>query len=228
MNWLAFIGNLINRVPIERVLFPPRDNTKALEEFAATLTTPVAPKEAPPEQKMAPTTQGPETVSEQEAVVAKKDGGTACDICSLDHISTCGGMLEEANRFARREGVDNPEVIRKIGICRQQLNALERDDANPQKLVELPSIERKIMEGILPKVGKLRHRLNEIVSLETLEQVAAEAQDLNDQFQTKLFHLQRKRKQIENEIRNLNPDILPEEMEKLQAEALEKLAEKGV
>ncbi|GAJ06900.1 unnamed protein product, partial [marine sediment metagenome] len=38
------------------------------------------------------------------------------------------------------------------------------------------------------------HGLNEIVSLETLEQVAAEAQDLSDQFQNEIFHLRLKRK----------------------------------
>ncbi|GAI91264.1 unnamed protein product, partial [marine sediment metagenome] len=46
---------VINRVPIERVLFPPRDNIKALEEFAATMTVPVAPQKTPPEQKMTAT-----------------------------------------------------------------------------------------------------------------------------------------------------------------------------
>lgn len=51
MNWTAFFSNIISRVPIERVLFPPRDNTKALEEFAATMTAPVVEKEAPSEQK---------------------------------------------------------------------------------------------------------------------------------------------------------------------------------
>ena len=186
------------------------DHLGITEERSPTTTTaPQAAKEAPLEQKATPTTQEPETT------VAVEAKGTACDICSLDHISTCAGILEEANRFARREGVDNSEVIRRISICRQQLNALERDDANPQKLVELPPIERKIMEGILPKAGKLRHRLNEIVSLETLEQVAAEAQDLSDQFQNEIFHLQLKRKLTENEIKTLSPDMPPEELEKL-------------
>ncbi|MBA7561646.1 hypothetical protein ES708_03285 [subsurface metagenome] len=157
----------------------------------ATTTAPQTAITAPPEQNPTP------TITEPGTTPKKEDAGTACDICSLDHISTCAGILEEANRFARREGIDNPEVIRRISICRQQLNALERDDANPQKLVELPPIERKIMERILPKAGKLRHRLNEIVSLETLEQVTAETQDLSDQFQNDIFHLQRKRKSEE-------------------------------
>ena len=224
MNWAAFVANIASKIPIERVLFPPRDSAKSLENFAATMTAPVAQNLAPPEQKTTPTiTQEPETVAKQE------DAGTACDICSLDHISTCAGILEEANRFARREGIDSPEVIRKISICRQQLNALERDDANPQKLVELPPIERKIMERILPKEGKLRHRLNEIVSLETLEQVTAEAQSLSDEFQTSTFRLQLVRRLAKNKIRNEKPEISDRGLNELvEASIAKKASEAGV
>ena len=35
MNWVDLITNIISRVPIERALFSPRDNTKSLEEFIA-------------------------------------------------------------------------------------------------------------------------------------------------------------------------------------------------
>ncbi|MBA7640161.1 hypothetical protein ES703_47826 [subsurface metagenome] len=52
---MLFITNIINKIPIERVLFPPRDKTKALEEFAANMTAPVVENKAPPEQKMAST-----------------------------------------------------------------------------------------------------------------------------------------------------------------------------
>jgi len=56
MNWFSLISNLASRIPIERILFPPRDNIKALEEFAATMTAPVAENKAPLEQKATPTT----------------------------------------------------------------------------------------------------------------------------------------------------------------------------
>jgi hypothetical protein len=46
MDWLMFITNIINRVPLERVLFPPRDNTKALEEFVTSVSGTQSPKEA--------------------------------------------------------------------------------------------------------------------------------------------------------------------------------------
>lgn len=64
MDWLAFITNIINRVPIERVLFRPPDHTKALEEFARTLPPTESPKEAPPEQKTTVTTKTPEKVAQ--------------------------------------------------------------------------------------------------------------------------------------------------------------------
>ena len=55
MNWLALVMGIINRVPIERVLFPPRDNIKALEGFAATMTAPASPKKTPISENIAST-----------------------------------------------------------------------------------------------------------------------------------------------------------------------------
>ena len=67
MDWLAFITNIINRVPVERFLVPRPDHTKALEDFAKSLPRSESQKEAPseaktmvgtsPEQKMGITTQ---------------------------------------------------------------------------------------------------------------------------------------------------------------------------
>ena len=51
MDWLAVIMNIMNRVPIERVLFRPPDHTKALEKFAANLPRTESQKTAPSEQK---------------------------------------------------------------------------------------------------------------------------------------------------------------------------------
>ena len=63
IDWLAFITNFINKVPIERVLFPPRDNAKALEEFAKTLPAPVAQNKTSSEQKTGSTTQETKTAT---------------------------------------------------------------------------------------------------------------------------------------------------------------------
>ena len=69
MDWFAFATNLINRIPIERVLFPPRDNAKALEEFAKTLPAAESQKTGASEPKMMvtiPTPEKPE-IEPQEA-----------------------------------------------------------------------------------------------------------------------------------------------------------------
>ena len=47
MDWLLFVTNIINKVPIERVLFPPRDNVKPLENFVATMRGPTSSPKAP-------------------------------------------------------------------------------------------------------------------------------------------------------------------------------------
>jgi hypothetical protein len=48
MNWLAFIGNLVNRIPLEKFIIPPRDQAKALQDFAAGVKPPESPKEPAP------------------------------------------------------------------------------------------------------------------------------------------------------------------------------------
>ncbi|GAI61237.1 unnamed protein product, partial [marine sediment metagenome] len=90
MNWLTVVGNLISKVPLER-LIPPPDHAKSLEKFAATTTAPVVQKEAPPEEKpTTTTTQVPETAPKQETVA------TACVNCTLGHFAVTAGLLSEA------------------------------------------------------------------------------------------------------------------------------------
>ena len=55
MNWTAFLSNIISRVPIEKVLFPPRDSVKSLENFVATVRSPTSPKKAPVSENTAST-----------------------------------------------------------------------------------------------------------------------------------------------------------------------------
>ena len=55
MNWVAVITNIIDHIPIERALFHPRDNTKALEEFIASTKQSKSSKEAPISEKLTST-----------------------------------------------------------------------------------------------------------------------------------------------------------------------------
>ncbi|MBA7571664.1 hypothetical protein ES708_13430 [subsurface metagenome] len=55
MNWAAVVANIASKIPIERVLFPPRDSAKSLENFAATMRSPTSPKTAPVSENIAST-----------------------------------------------------------------------------------------------------------------------------------------------------------------------------
>ncbi len=170
MDWLMFFGNILNRIPIERVLFPPRDNTKALEEFAATMTAPVAPKEASLEQKTAPTiTREPETVPQQE------DIATACVPCGVGHFAGAAKLLNEAFRF-RDDGITSNQVLDDIAGAIGELNAMERVDLTPEKLQNTARWERPIADEALRESRKLRHRLESISSMEEIEKAAADTE----------------------------------------------------
>lgn len=64
LDWFALAGNLIKRVPIERVLFPPRDNAKSLEGFAASARASESHEKAPPTPSPINTTQTLEPLTE--------------------------------------------------------------------------------------------------------------------------------------------------------------------
>jgi hypothetical protein len=104
--------------------------------------------------------------------------GTACIPCSQDHLSTCSGLLAEALRFARKDGVESPEVISRIGLCRDELNAMERVDLRPELTSELSDWERQIANGVLAGSRDLRHDMAEILNPDDLEKVAGRAQSL--------------------------------------------------
>ena len=53
---MLFLTNIMNKIPIERVLFPPRDKIKALEEFAAGLSAPTTQNKTPTSQSVASAT----------------------------------------------------------------------------------------------------------------------------------------------------------------------------
>lgn len=55
MTWTAFFSNIISRVPIEKVLFPPRDSAKSLENFVGTMRSPTSPQKAPVSENIAST-----------------------------------------------------------------------------------------------------------------------------------------------------------------------------
>jgi len=77
MDWIAFITTILNKIPIDRVLFPPRDNAKALEEFTKTLPAPESQNKATSGQKSAPTIKTPESKAQPASTAVLERPATA-------------------------------------------------------------------------------------------------------------------------------------------------------
>jgi len=181
MGWFMTITKLLSRVPIERVLFPPKDNIKALEKLAATMPAPVVENNPPPEQKVTPTTtQGPEPTSKQGTVA------TACVPCALGHFSTSTGLLNEAVRF-KKEGITSNEVLDRIAKTLEEQNTLERVDLTPENIRALPDWERDIAEEALQQSRSLRHSLENFQSINQLENAAVDTSSFYKELNRKWF-----------------------------------------
>ncbi|MFA5376678.1 MAG: hypothetical protein WC455_13100 [Dehalococcoidia bacterium] len=116
--------------------------------------------------------------------------GRACIPCGNDHFSTVSGLLAEAMRFARDHGVSDPEVILRISQAEDELNAFERVDAAPDKVVDLPAAEKEMMAEMLRASRGFRHGLSDIKNTEDLELLAADVKRMRDDFRIRVFGMQ--------------------------------------
>lgn len=116
--------------------------------------------------------------------------GRACVPCGNDHFSTVSGLLSEAVRFARERGLSDPEVMLRIGQAEDELNAFERVDAAPDKVIGLPDTEKQIMDEMLVSSRAVRHQLSALQEPEDLLQVAADVKKLRDSFRGRVFRMQ--------------------------------------
>lgn len=95
--------------------------------------------------------------------------------CSIGHLGTCSGLLNEAMRFARKDGMSD-EVISRVNMCMDELNALERVDLRPEVIHPLPDWEKTIAGKTLTLSRTLRHDLEQLATVEGLEGIAAKTQ----------------------------------------------------
>lgn len=76
MDWWAFASNIVNRIPFERILIPPRDNAKSLQGFVTSLERTENRNEVPSEQKtVTSTVQKPQRVGQSGStgVITRQD-----------------------------------------------------------------------------------------------------------------------------------------------------------
>lgn len=108
-----------------------------------------------------------------------------CIPCSLGHLGTCVGVVNEAVRFARSDGIASPEVIERTNICLDELNAMERVDLRPQMINELNEDDLELANRALEESRAARHTLEGLSSVDDLVDVAAKIQTVrNDIGQT--------------------------------------------
>ena len=167
---------------------------QAAEKFGPPEST--APATAPETLKETPPGQG-ETSTSQASVSA----GTACLPCSRDHLSVTSSALGEAVRFAREKGVKDPEALRRIRIALDELNIMERIDLAPDETAKLKGAEKELADWTLNQSRNLRHAITAIKDAESMEQAAARASQITEEFMKKLFELPEEECQTCGEIR---------------------------
>lgn len=134
-------------------------------------------------------TNPPKQSKESSSAIAE---GTACNICSQEHLHQTAGDLAEAMRFAREGGLRHPEVVRRITHALVELNEMERYDLSSAEIEKLSGPEREIAEWAVPKSRNIRHLINAaIVSREVddLNKATAEAEITATEFTDKVMGL---------------------------------------
>ena len=161
------------------------------------------------------TEQVPTAILEETSGNAKGKAteiATGCVPCAIGHFGTCSGLLNEAMRFARNDGIQSNEVVDRVGICLDELNAMERVDLRPEMIVQLADWEKELAQQALAASRATRHTLEAYASVDALEKAAADTQS----FRAQIF-----RTWIKAKMEHLSP----EEQKNIQKKVLEKLDE---
>lgn len=117
-----------------------------------------------------------------------------CVPCSIGHLGTCVGVTNEAMRFAKKDGIGSREVIDRVNMCLDELNALERVDLRPEMIASLPDWEKNLANEALSVSRGTRHSLENLSSADELESVAAQLQTVRQDigrgwFRGRLAHM---------------------------------------
>jgi hypothetical protein len=124
-----------------------------------------------PGEPLSQQASAPSTIQKKATSIA-----SGCIPCSIGHLGTCSGLLNEAMRFARKDGVQSEEVINRVNMCLDELNTLERVDLRPEMLHDLPDWEKPMAEKALDLSRSLRHDLEQVPNLSALEGISAKTQ----------------------------------------------------
>ncbi|MDD5547088.1 MAG: hypothetical protein PHO67_08060 [Candidatus Omnitrophica bacterium] len=93
-------------------------------------------------------------------------------------------------RFARSSDIADPEVVKRISLAEDELNAFERVDAAPDKIAALPEEEQYIISAMTQDSRTIRHRLSDLQSPDDLLQLAADVKKLREGYRMQVFGMQ--------------------------------------
>lgn len=119
----------------------------------------------------------------------EEDVSTSCIACSRSHLTTAAGALEESMRFAREGGITHPEVIRRLDTAEKEITIMERIDLSPESILRSRPEEQQLARDFLPKIRKIRQDIGGIRSVTDLENLAAQASVLSQEFRLRDLQL---------------------------------------
>lgn len=76
-----------------------------------------------------------------------------------DALTDVSAWMKEASRFAREDGVEHPEVKKRLTAAQERIVELERQTLSPENLSEVPDQVKETLEGLQPKLRSLRQAL---------------------------------------------------------------------
>jgi hypothetical protein len=152
MDWLTAISNLVSRVPIERVLFPRPDHTKALGEFAASVGASESQNKAPSEQKPTVTTtqtaEKPPEIEPQEApkvhLAEPQPGGLSTgETVAYENREIAKNLVQVEKHYAQKLRINGRPCDCGTG---RHLLAIEGGCENAISMVDNPDIYYRVVE----------------------------------------------------------------------------------
>lgn len=118
--------------------------------------------------------------------------GACVHNCSRDHFSTASAALNEALRFARKEGINHIEVQRRLGMALDELNICERIDLAAETIERLDGREKEVALEAANDSRDLRHDITAIKTPDDLQKASAQASNIRTKFMTNIFELSTK------------------------------------
>jgi len=91
--------------------------------------------------------------------------------------------------------------VRRIRIALDELNIMERIDLAPDETARLKGAERELADWTLKQSRDLRHAITAIRDVETMEQAAARASTITEEFMGRLWAIPEEECQTCGEIR---------------------------